>query len=257
MRSILAALAIAGCAGLPPSHETVGQLAPTGTLRTGHLVANPILVTRDARSNELSGITIDLARALAREANVGLDPIGYENLSAAFQAAARGEIDVLFLANDPSRAGQVDFAATYMEVTVTYLVRADSPIHSISDADRPGMRIAVGERNAADLYLGRNLESARLVRVPYGVDHLIESVTSASADAVAGNVPELLQVARHVPGMRLVEGRITAIPHAIAIPKGRPRALEFVRQFSEEAKASGLVDEAIVRSGVAGVTRAR
>jgi polar amino acid transport system substrate-binding protein len=257
MRSVLAALAIAGCAGLPPSHETVAELAPTGTLRTGHLVANPILVSRDARSGELSGITIDLARALARKADVGLEPIGYENLAAAFQAIARGELDVLFLANDPARAGQVAFAATYMEVTVTYLVRADSAIRSISDADRPGTRIAVGERNAADLYLTRNLESARLLRVPYGVEHLVEAVRSASADAVAGNVPELLQVARHVSGMRLVDGRITAIPHAIAIPKGRPRAFEFVRQFAEDAKASGLVDGAILRAGVAGVTRAR
>ena len=251
-----AASLLAGCAGAPtsPNPQALAELAPTGKLRTAHIVANPVLVTRDGASGPLRGITIDLAQALAREAGVPLDPIAYESVPAVFQGLARGEIDVVFLANDPARAGQVDFASTYMEVINTYLVPVDSSIRSIADADRPGVRIAVPAKNAADLYLTRTLQSAQLLRGPTTVPYLTEMMQSGKADAAAGNYLELLQVAAKVPGMRIVDGRYTAIPHAIAVPKGRPAALAFVRDFSERAKASGLVQGAITRSGVPGVT---
>lgn len=247
---------LAGCAGAPqpPSPQLLAELAPTGKLRTAHIVANPVLATRDKESGQLRGITIDLAQAMARKAGLPLEPIAYESVPAVFQGLARGEIDVLFLANDPARAGQLDFAATYMEVIVTYLVPVNSPVQSIADADRPGVRIAVPAKNAADLYLTRTLKSAHLFRGPTTIPYLTEMMRSGKADAAAGNLIELLQVAANVSGMRVVEGRFTAIPHATAVPKGRPQALAFVRDFSEQAKVSGLVQEAITRSGVPGVT---
>jgi len=109
-------------------------------------------------------------------------------------------------------------------------------------------------KNAADLYLTRTLKSADLLRGPTVVPYLTEMMQSGKADAAAGNHLELLQVASKVPGMRIVEGRYTAIPHAIAVPKGRAAASAFVREFAERAKASGLVQDAITRSGVPGVT---
>jgi polar amino acid transport system substrate-binding protein len=258
-RSFLVAAAtslITGCAGAPqpPSPQVLAELAPTGKLRTAHIVANPVLVTRDPASGQLRGITIDLAQALAREAGVPLEPLPYESVSALFEGLSRGEIDVLFLAHDPTRASQVDFASTYMEVVNTYLVPANSSIRSVADADRPGVRIAVPAKNAADLYLTRTLKSAQLLRGPTGVAYLTEMMHSGKADAAAGNHLELLQVASKVPGMRIIDGRYTAIPHATAVPKGRPAALAFVRDFSEKMKASGVVQEAITRSGVPGVT---
>lgn len=250
-----AILLLAGCAGAPqaPSSQVIAELAPTGKLRTAHIIANPVLVTRDTGSGQMRGITIDLAQAMARRAGLALEPIAYESVPALFQGLARGEIDVLFLANDPARAGQVDFASTYMEVIVTYLVPVNSPIRSVSDADRPGTRIAVPAKNAADLYLTRTLKSAQLLRGSTTVPYLTEMMRSGKADAAAGNLQELLQVANNVPGMRIVDGRFSTIPHAIAVPKGRPQALAFVREFSEQAKVSGLVQEAIARSGVPGV----
>jgi polar amino acid transport system substrate-binding protein len=205
-------------------------------------------------SGNLRGITIDLANALARDAGVPLEPIAYESVPAVFQSLARGEIDVLFLANDPARANQVDFVFTYMEVSNTYLVPVNSSIRSVADVDRPGVRIAVPARNAADLYLTRTLKSAQLLRGQTVVAYLTEMMQSGKADAAAGNHLELLQVAAKVPNLRIIDGRYTAIPHAIAVPKGRGAAAAFVREFAERAKASGLVREAIARSGVPGVT---
>lgn len=229
------------------------ELAPTGKLRSAHNVGNAVLATRDA-SGRLQGITVDLAQAMAREGGLALEPLAYPNVAALFEALARGEVDILFLADDPTRAGQVDFAGIYMEVSVTYIVPSDSPIRSVDDVDRPGVRIAVGAKNAADLHLTRSLKSAELLRGPSTAPYLAEMMSSRKADAAAGNIQELAQVQRSIPGLRIVEGRFATIKHAIALPKGRPRAFAFVRAFVENAKASGLVQAAIARSGTAGVT---
>lgn len=258
MRTAIAAavLVLAACSTLGSDPQAIQELAPTGKLRTAHNVGNSVLATRDG-AGQLRGITIDLARALAREAGVPLEPIAYENLAALFQGLARGEVDVLFLADDPARANQVDFAVTYMEVSVTYLVPAESSIRSIADVDRADVRIAVGAKNAADLYLSRTLKSARLLRGPSAGPYLTEMMRAGKAEVAAGNMPELLQVQRNFPGARILDGRFTSIPHAIALPKGRARAAAFVRDFGERAKASGVVQSAITRSGSAGVTLAR
>lgn len=251
-----AILLLAGCAGAPkpPHPQVLAELAPTGKLRTAHIVANPVLAKLDSSSGELRGITIDLARALSRETGLPLEPIAYKSVPAVFQGLARGEVDVVFLANDPARADQVDFTSTYMEVIISYLVSINSPIRTVADVDRPSVRIAVPAKNAADLYLTRTIKSAQLLRGPTTVPYLTEMMQSGKADAAAGNHLELLQVASKVPGMRIVDGRITAIPHAIALPKGRPGAAAYVREFAERAKESGLVQDAIMRSGVPGVT---
>jgi len=250
-----AATFLTGCATAPKSPDplAIAELAPTGKLRSAHLLANAALVTRDEASGRLRGITIDLAEALAREAGVPLEPIAYPNVSAIFQALERNELDLVFLANDPARAGVLDFACTYMEVAVTYAVPVDSPIRTAADADRAGVRIAVGEKNAADLYLSRSLRSAELVRGPYTVAWLGETLQARKADAAASNIVELLQIVRNVPDLRIVEGRFMSVPHAMAVPKGRPRAAALVHRFGEEAKASGLVQQAITRSGNAGL----
>ena len=255
---VLATLALVTCSVAPPQPQPAvrAQLAPTGKLRSAHNIGNSVLATRDA-SGGLRGITVDLAQALAREVGVPLEAVPYESVPALFQGLGRGEVDVLFLADDPARASEVDFAVTYMEVGVTYLVPANSGIRSIADVDRPDIRIAVGAKNAADLYLSRTLKSARLLRGPSAAPYLSEMMRGGNAEAAAGNMPELLQVQRNVPGMRILDGRFTSIAHAIAVPKGRPQALAYVRDFGERARTSGLVQTAITRSGTAGVTVAK
>jgi len=58
-----ATLLLFGCATgpKPPDPQVLVELAPTGKLRTAHILANPILATRNPSSGELRGITIDLA----------------------------------------------------------------------------------------------------------------------------------------------------------------------------------------------------
>ena len=72
--------------------------------------------------------------------------------------------DIGLIGAEPARAEKIAFTAAYAEIEATYLVPAGSPLKSIADVDKPGVRIAVTARSAYDLWLERNIKHATLVR---------------------------------------------------------------------------------------------
>ena len=237
---------ISGCASAPSVPPAArAELAPRGKLRVGLILSNQVLVTKDSSSGELRGVTINLGEALAQRLRVPFEPVGYANPAALVKSFGSNEWDIAFLAFDAARAKDVDFSSPYMEVDNTYLVTASSKVTSVEGADRSGVTIAVPERSAPDLFLSRNLKSAQVLRVPGGAEAALQAITSGKADAYAENAHMLSLYADRLPGARVLEGRYTIIQHAIATPKGKAAAAEYVKAFVEEAKANGTVAEAI------------
>ena len=247
----LAVVLLSGCASAPTVPPAArAELAPTGKLRVGLILSNQVLVTKDSSSGELRGVTINLGKALAQRLGVPLEPIGYANPAALVKSFGSNEWDIAFLAFDPARAKDVDFSPPYMEVDNTYLVTANSKVASVETADRSGVTIAVPERSAPDLFLSRNLKSAQVLRVPGGAEAAIQALTSGKADAYAENAHMLSLYADRLPGARVLEGRYTIIQHAIATPKGKAAAAEYVKAFVEEARVNGTFAEAIRAAGL-------
>src|SRR3990170_1360845 len=145
------------------------DLTPTGKLRVGVNLGNFLLVQRNA-DGSIRGIVPDLAQELARRLGVGAELRQYEKVGDVADGAKKGEWDVAFIGVEPQRAAEIDFTAPYVEIEATYLVPAGSPIKSIADVDRKGVRIAVAGRSAYDLWLSRNIKSAELVRGD-GIEH--------------------------------------------------------------------------------------
>jgi polar amino acid transport system substrate-binding protein len=54
----------------------------------------------------------------------------------------------------------------------------------------------------------------------------------------------------------VLDGRWGIEHIAIAIPKGREAALEYVRRFVEDVQTSGLLAQAVERAGLRGVVKA-
>lgn len=251
LAAIVVLAVLTSCAttvSVPPAARS--ELAGTGKLRAGLILSNQVLVTRHPQTGELQGVTVSLGTSLAKHLGVPFAPVGYPNPAALVQSFGRNEWDIAFLAFDPSRARDVDFSPPYMVVDNTYLVPAASKLQSVETADRPGVRIAVAERSAPDLFLSRTLKIAQIVRVPGGADAAIEVLSSGRADAYAENAHMLTLYAQRLPGSRVLEGRYTVIQHAIATPKGRTAAAEFVTQFVEQSKRDGTVRNAIAQAGL-------
>ena len=254
---LLAALAgPCGVALAQPSSAARQALAPTGRLRAALIVSNPVLVRRDAATGNLGGVSVELATALAGHLGVPLEPVPYANPARYAESLSR-EIpwDVGFAARDPARGEFLDFSPNFMEVDNVFLVPAGSRLARASEVDQPGIRVAVPQGSAPDLFLTRTLRNAEVVRVPGGADQGVEVLASGRADAYGENAHLLHGVMGRLPaGARILEGRFNVVRMAIAVPKGRdPAGMGFLAQFVAQAKRDGTVARAIERAGLRGV----
>jgi polar amino acid transport system substrate-binding protein len=237
----------------PVSPALQAELAPTGTLRVGINYGNFLLVARDPAGGEPRGIAPDLARELGRRLGVGVDFVGFDTAGKLADAVKTGVWDVAFLGAEPQRASEIAFTAAYLEIPSTYLVPAGSPIRTIAEVDREGVRIAVAEKSAYDLYLSRNIRHAQLVRAQ-GIDGSYDLFVGDKLEALSGLKPRLVMDTARLPGSRVLEGQFTAIQQAIGTPVGRGAAAQYLREFVEDVKVAGVVAGAIARHDVRGVT---
>ena len=229
------------------------ELAPTGKLRVGLNHGNFLLVTPGSSAAEPRGVAPDVARELGRRLGVPVEFSKFDTAGALGDAARTGVWDVAFLGAEPQRAAEIAFTAAYLEIPATYLVPAGSPIRVIAEVDREGVRIAVAEKSAYELWLSRNIKHARLV-LTKGLDGSFEAFVKDKLEVLAGLRPRLLTDVARLPGARLLDGQFTAVQQAIGTPRARQAAAAYLRAFVEDVKASGLVAEAIARNGVQGVS---
>ena len=229
------------------------ELAPTGKLRVGLNHGNFLLVTPGSSATEPRGVAPDMARELGRRVGVPVEFIRFDSAGKLGDGVKTGAWDVAFLGAEPQRAAEIAFTAAYLEIPSTYLVPAGSPIRSVADVDREGVRIAVAEQSAYGLYLSRTIKHARLV-LTQGVDASFDVFVAQKLEALAGLKPRLLTDVQKLPGSRLLDGQFTAVQQAIGTPKARVAGAAFLRAFVEDAKASGLVADAISRNGAQGVS---
>ena len=232
----------------------VSALAPTGKLRAGLNMANFLLTRTDEKTGAPAGVAADLAHELARRLGVAVELLPYPSPGALADAAKTGVWDVGFLGAEPQRAAEIDFSAAYVEIEATYLLPSGSPLNSIADVDRAGVRISVPARSAYELSLTRNLKHATLVHSE-GLDNAFKRFVADRLDALAGLRPGLIADQEKVPGSRILSGNFTAVQQAAGTPKGRdPAAAQYLREFIEDVKKTGLVARLIEKNSVRGLT---
>jgi polar amino acid transport system substrate-binding protein len=231
--------------------EQKAQLAPTGALRAA-IVTIPFLAKTDA-SGVATGVAPDLAAELARVLRVAYQPVVYETPPAGMKAMREGVADVIFLAPTPERIGMVDFAPAFMEMELSLLVMAGSPIQTLADVDQPGRRIVVYERSANEEMVRQKLPKATRVLVPLSdYKKAFAMIKNGEADAFADLLYQT--AANHVdmPGTRIVPGAIGHNALAIGTTKDKSAAAAYAKAFTETAIKSGLVAKSIERAGVRG-----
>src|SRR4051794_10226012 len=222
MRAFLACLVVlfTGSAALAQSAtpEQKAELAPTGTLRAA-IVTIPFLAKQDA-GGQANGVAADLGAEMARAIGVPYEAIVFKAPPDGVAAVRDGKADVTFLAPTPERVGLIDFAPAFMEMELSLLVLAGSPIQTLADADQDGRRIVVYERSANEQMVRQKLPKATRPLVPLS-DHkkAFEMIRSGEADAFADLRYQTVANQPDMPGTRAVPG---AIGHnALAIGSGK------------------------------------
>src|SRR3954468_9159262 len=246
--ALLVAASSASASDLAPT------LAPTGTLRAAYIAANPVQASVDPATKETRGPAAAIAAELARRAGVPLSIVGVRGVDGVINSVKNGEADIGFVAFDPVRAEQVDFSQNYALAQNTFLVTETSPIRSVADVDRPGVRIGVGARDAGDYFLTRTLKAATLVRNEGGVwVAVVKALLAGELDAYAGNRMRLHEAAKKILGLRLVPDNFYGVEQAVIVPKGETARLAIIDRFIDEARTSGFIAESIGRAGLVGV----
>ncbi len=228
------------------------ELAPTGTLRAAINFGNPILAAREPGTGEPRGVSVDLSRELARRLGVPVQFVFYDAAGRVVEGLKSGAWDVAYVAIDPARAVDISYSGPYVVIEGAYLVRQDSPIRANAEVDREGVRVAVGQGSAYDLFLSRSLKHAKLVRAPTS-PAVVDLFVAQKLEVAAGVKQQLEADARRIPGLRLLEGRFMVINQAMGTPRARGNAgARYLREFVEEMKASGFVADALQRHRIEG-----
>ncbi|MBV1876643.1 MAG: transporter substrate-binding domain-containing protein [Pseudomonadales bacterium] len=232
------------------SPEIIAQLAPTGTLRAAINMSNFLLVTDKTAAGDPVGPSPSMALAIADALKVPLKLIPYKTPSDISEAAGTDAWDIGNIGAEPQRAAVMDFTAAYAEIEATYLVPAGSSIQSIADVDQPGVSISVAAGSAYGLWLENNIKNADLKAVK---GRLVQgNFIEHKMGAWAGLRTQLIKEVEKLPGARVLDGQFTAVQQAVGVNKGKPLALEWLKTFVEQAKASGVIAEYIDRFGVQG-----
>ncbi|MFS2158436.1 ABC transporter substrate-binding protein [Pseudomonas sp. Pseusp122] len=233
---------------VPATSRMLYELAPSGTLRVAINLGNPVLAQPGPVGGDPVGVSVELARALAKQLGLPLRLITFDAAGKVFAALSQDQWDLAFLAIEPERAEQLAFSRPYVTIEGTYLVRRESPDQQTRDLDQPGRRIAVGHGAAYDLYLSRTLAHADLIRGPTSAA-AVDLFLERALDAAAGVRQPLEQIAKAHPQVRVLPDSFTEIQQAMAVPRERELAAAYVDSFIEEQLRNGFVARALEFSG--------
>lgn len=241
--------ATAGSAGAAVTPEIRQSLAPTGRLRVGVYPGSPSSLLKGPDGDD-RGIAVDLGKALAARLGVPYEQVEFSRPAEVLEALKAGSADFNFTNATAERAKVIDFGPAIVGIELGYLVLPGSPVVSM-DVDRPGIRIGVTEGGTSHRVLPARLKHAAIVPAA-SLAQAAELLKSGRIDTYATNKPILYELADQLGNAQILEGNWGVEQLAIGIPKGRGPGLAFVRAFSEEAKAQGLVKRAVERSGMRG-----
>jgi polar amino acid transport system substrate-binding protein len=232
------------------SSSPFAAIKSSGKLRVGMGLV-PTFAVKDAATGELRGMAVELGRALAARIGVEFVPVTYPSPANLPEALKSSAWDIGFLGIDPAREAVMEFSIPYVQVDSTFLVAPGVAYRSVSDLDKPGLRIAITRNGVEDFALTSLIKVAEIIRgdsAPAG----LEALKAGKVDAVAIPRPVAIAFAGQLTGSQVADDRYAVALHAIAVPKGQGAQLHDINEFLSGAKASGFVQQAMERVGLRG-----
>lgn len=228
------------------------HIAPTGTLRVVINLGNPILARQDSPASQPTGVSADLAHALAKRLNLPLALIPVTSAAQSVETVTRGDADIGFFAIDPIRGQGIAFTPAYVVIEGGYLVKSSSPLSRNEEVDQTPHTVVVGKGSAYDLFLTRELKNAKLIRVPTSPE-VVPFFLSGDYDVAAGVKQQLEMDAKRFAGLRLLPGRFMRIEQAMGQPKTSSAIAQAeLTKFISEMKSNGFVENSLKRHQIEG-----
>jgi polar amino acid transport system substrate-binding protein len=235
------------------SDKARAELAPTGVLRAGINLSNFLLVTGRSATAEPEGVAPDVARAIATSLGVPIHYVTFKSPGELADQAGKNVWDIGLIGAEPQRAAVMTFSAAYVEIEATYMVPPGSPITSIDQVDKKGVKVVTSARSAYGLWLENNIKNAELIQIA-GLDGAFNKFRDDKIDVLAGLRPGLLKDIEKMPGATILPGKFSAVQQAVGCNKPAAEGARYIAEFVENAKKSGLVANLIEKHKVKGLS---
>ena len=141
------------------------KLAPTGELRVGLNMSNFLLVSSKDTNGLPEGVSPDIGKKLAEELNVICKLVQFEKPGLLADAVNEDKWDIGNIACEKEREKSIDFSDPYVNIDANFIFRKKDNFMSNEEINSSGIKIAVLERSAYDLWLTENFKKAELIKV--------------------------------------------------------------------------------------------
>ena len=237
------------------AQDARATLAPKGKLRVGVYLGSPTSMVRDSKTNEIHGLSFDLGKELARRLDVPFEQVNYQRISDVIEGMKAGNVDFTISNSTPARAAVVSFSQILLTIELGYLVAANSPVTTIADVQKSGIRIGVTQGSTSLGAIPKLLPNATVVPAQ-NFKRGIEMLEHGEIDTYATNKPTLFEMSDQMPGSKVLDGRWGEEHLAVAIPKEHAAGLDYIKGFVTDVQTNGLLSRIVEQSGLRGSLKA-
>jgi polar amino acid transport system substrate-binding protein len=227
------------------------EIAPTGKLRVAIAIspAGGAFWSTRTDSGGYAGVPVDLGRAMAAQLGVPVEYVAHNNSGQIVDAVAKGTWDITFLPKDPEREGKMSFGPIYEVADATYIVKPGSMVKDFATLDQPGVKVAAVNNTTTMRGAIAHLKNAKVTG--YQTYDEIESLLkNGGIDAFALSRETLNDMAKKIPGTRVLDETFKQTVTAVAVPPDHPQALAFAVKFLTEAISNGTLRKAYDNNGL-------
>jgi polar amino acid transport system substrate-binding protein len=245
-------LGISVMMAVPASADALrDEIAPTGKLRVAIAIspAGGAFWSTKNDAGGYAGVPVDLGKEMATQIGVPVEYVVYQNSGQIVDAVSTGAWDVSFLPKDPEREARMSFGPIYEVADATYIVKAGSLATNFQTLDQPGVKVAAVNNTTTMRGAIAHLKKAKVTGYQT-YDEIFGLLKSGEVDAFALSRDQLNEMAKKIPGTRVLDETFKQTVTAVAVPLNHPLALAFVTKFMTEATSNGTLRKAYDNNGL-------
>jgi polar amino acid transport system substrate-binding protein len=227
------------------------EIAPTGKLRVGigiSAAGGAYWSTRN-EAGGYAGVPVDLGKEMAAQLGVPVEYVAYPNSGEITDAASKGSWDVTFLPKDAERETKMSFGPIYEVADATYIVKPGSTVTNFQTLDQPGVKVAAVNGTTTMRGAIAHLKNAKVTGYQT-YDQIFGLLKNGEIDAFALSRDQLNDMAKKIPGTRVLDETFKQTVTAVAVPLDHPLALAFATRFMTDAISNGTLRRAFDNNGL-------
>jgi ABC-type amino acid transport substrate-binding protein len=257
--SVLGCVAALCCTLLAPpvaAGPTLDRVKRTGVARVCIWPDYYGITYRSPRTEQLSGIDIDLAAALGKELGVQISHVDSSFTSLiADVTGERCDVAMFAIAMLPQRMEHLRFTRPYLSSDIYAITtKSSTVVRSWADLDRPGVQVGVQAGTFMEPVMAAELKQAQLVRVKPPATRELE-LEAGRIDVFMTDYPYSRRLLDNADWARLIAPAkpFHVLPYAYAVRPGDDAWFDAIDAFVARIKRDGTLAQAARRHGLSEV----